>query len=385
MKKKNDKSRLSDFTRYIRGEMTKREENAIQRELQRDPFAAEAADGLAQISPDEAMDDMKILERRLKTRISGRERVMYYRIAASIAVLMIISSVFVIIDRNKPAGELSKKAAIQTPVEVPESEAIKEQPEKNKNEAQVGAGAEKPKNIPLQTAEEPSRITAEERVAIKAPVPKASLKKAALAEVRGTVISSEDNLPVPGAVISLKGTDKRVLTDTEGKFSIPLADTTPAVLVADFIGMERQEFRAKEDTDMKISLTPTAMALSEVVVVGYEKSLKGKEAGAAEKAEYEEPEYISAQPVTGNYGFDKYIEENIKNPASLPSGQRAVVVLSFTVKSTGVIDSIKVLRSPGQEFSDEAIRLIKEGPAWKPAEDNDQTIDDEVRIRIVFK
>jgi TonB family protein len=385
MKKKNDKSRLSDFSRYIRGEMTKKEENAFQRELQRDPFAAEAADGLAQISPDEAMADMKILEKRLKKRISGRERVMYYRIAASIAVLMIISSVFIIINRNKPAGELSKKAAIQTPVEMPESETIKEQPEKNKNEAQVGTGAEKPENIPLQTADEASRITAEERIEIAAPAPKASLKKAELAEVRGTIISSEDNLPVPGAVISLKGTDRRVLTDTEGRFSIPLADTTPAVLVADFIGMQRQEFRAKENTEMKIRLTPTAMALGEVVVVGYEKSSKRVDADAAENAEYEEPEYISAEPATGNSQFDKYIEENIKNPASLPSGQRAVVVLSFTVKNTGVIDSIKVIRSPGQEFSDEAIRLIKEGPGWKPAEENGQAIDDKVRIRIVFK
>jgi TonB family protein len=385
MKKKNDKSKLSDFSRYIRGEMTKKEENAFQRELQRDPFAEEAADGLAQISPDEAMADMKILEKRLKKRISGRERVMYYRIAASIAVLMIISSVFIIINRNKPAGELSKNVTIHTPVEVPESETIKEQPEKNKNEAQVGTGAEKPENIALQTADEPSRITAEERIEIAAPSPKASLKKAELAEVRGTIISSEDNLPIPGALISLKGTDRRVLTDTEGRFSIPLADTTSAVLVADFIGMQRQEFRAKENTEMKIRLTPTAMALGEVVVVGYEKSLKRVDADAAEKAEYEEPEYISAEPVTGNNQFDKYIEENIKNPASLPSGQRAVVVLSFTVKNTGVIDSIKVIRSPGQEFTDEAIRLIKEGPAWKPAEESGQAIDDKVRIRIVFK
>jgi TonB family protein len=385
MKKKNDKSKLSDFSRYIRGEMTKKEENAFQRELQRDPFAEEAADGLAQISPDEAMADMKILEKRLKKRISGRERVMYYRIAASIAVLMIISSVFIIINRNKPAGELSKNVTIHTPVEVPESETIKEQPEKNKNEAQVGTGAEKPENIALQTADEPSRITAEERIEIAAPAPKASLKKAELAEVRGTIISSEDNLPIPGALISLKGTDRRVLTDTEGRFSIPLADTTSAVLVADFIGMQRQEFRAKENTEMKIRLTPTAMALGEVVVVGYEKSLKRVDADAAEKAEYEEPEYISAEPVTGNNQFDKYIEENIKNPASLPSGQRAVVVLSFTVKNTGVIDSIKVIRSPGQEFTDEAIRLIKEGPAWKPAEESGQAIDDKVRIRIVFK
>ena len=41
-KMKNNKSIVSEFIRYIRGEMTKREENAFQRELQKDPFAVEA-------------------------------------------------------------------------------------------------------------------------------------------------------------------------------------------------------------------------------------------------------------------------------------------------------------------------------------------------------
>jgi hypothetical protein len=61
------------------------------------------------------------------------------------------------------------------------------------------------------------------------------------------------------------------------------------------------------------------------------------------------------------------------------------VVISFLVRSTAAIDSIKVIRSPGKEFSEEAIRLIRNGPTWKPAERNGEKIDDEVRVRIVFK
>jgi hypothetical protein len=55
------------------------------------------------------------------------------------------------------------------------------------------------------------------------------------------------------------------------------------------------------------------------------------------------------------------------------------------VKSTGIRENIKIIRSPGNSFSDEVIRLINEGPAWKPAEENGIKIDDEIRIRIVFK
>jgi len=381
MKKKNNKSRLSEFIRYTRGEMTRREENAFQRELQKDPFAEDAAEGLSQISAEEALSDLHILEKRLKTRISGRQRIIYYRIAASIAVLMIISSVFIIINKNKPSARELAENGVQIPLEIPESKVI-EEPEKEALPVLMSE-AEKREDV-APAAKEPELFVAEDRAAAAAPA--TSFMKTALTEVRGTIISSEDNLPIPGAFISLKGTNTSVITDTEGRFSISLSDTTRPILVANFIGMESREFRAKEDTDMKISLTPTATALSEIVVLAYggAKASKGISGEEAEKSEYDNSGYTSARPATGKENFDKYIEDNIQNPASLPSGQRAVVVLSFLVRSTGTIDSIKVMRTPGPGFSEEAIRLIKAGPQWKPAEENGRTIDDEVKIRIVF-
>ena len=59
--------------------------------------------------------------------------------------------------------------------------------------------------------------------------------------------------------------------------------------------------------------------------------------------------------------------------------------LSFSVHTDGSIDSIKIIRSPGKIFSDEAIRLLRSGPSWQPAEENGQIIEDQVRLRIVFK
>ena len=83
--------------------------------------------------------------------------------------------------------------------------------------------------------------------------------------------------------------------------------------------------------------------------------------------------------------FDKYIRENLQWPDTLYSGQKAIVVLGFPVPTDGSIDSIKIIRSPGKPFSDEAIRLLRSGPSWQPAVDNGQIIEDQVRLRIVFK
>ena len=76
---RNKKKDLPDFLRYSRGEMTGKERNAFERELQKDPFAEEAMEGLASISPDEASKDISNLKKRLKTRISKRQKFIIYR------------------------------------------------------------------------------------------------------------------------------------------------------------------------------------------------------------------------------------------------------------------------------------------------------------------
>ena len=95
--------------------------------------------------------------------------------------------------------------------------------------------------------------------------------------------------------------------------------------------------------------------------------------------------FTPPKPVNGMADFQKYIENNIVRPDGATSGQRVVVVLGFQVDKTGKIDSIKVIRSPGKSFSDEAIRLLREGPAWRPAERDGKPTADDVRVRIVFK
>jgi outer membrane biosynthesis protein TonB len=150
-------------------------------------------------------------------------------------------------------------------------------------------------------------------------------------------------------------------------------------LVANFIGMERKEFNAIEDSSIEVKLDPSVQSLSEVVVVGY------GVAGSENNEEAARPGYVPPVPVTGKADFDRYIQDNLKRPDEATAGQRVVVVLSFLVHKDGGTDSIRIIRSPAESFSEEAIRLIKEGPAWKPAEENGKPIEDVIRVRIVFK
>jgi len=397
-------SRLNDFLRYTSGEMTDRERNIFERELQKDPFLEEAAEGLSGISSENVNEDLADMKKQLKTRISQKNRFVYYRIAASVAVLMIVGSVFYYLAvRNITTRESEEIASREAVIEIPESKPIKEPPAEVQKSEYSGIQvtekkAERPAN---QTVPDETHILAEEvkqaavtkaetivRTDVKAvPIrvtedksasPVAAKRKyiSESLQVSGKIISSEDNLPLAGVNVMVKGTTSGTITDAEGKFNISLPNTEYKTLVAAFIGMESKEFQANTDTAMEISMNPSLTALSEVVVVGY---------GTSKKYDYAETGYLPPQPAEGKRSFSRYIEENIKIPGTLPFGQKAVVILGFKVSHNGDIDSIKVIRSPGIEFSNEAIRLIREGPSWKPAEENGQIIDDDVRVRIVFR
>lgn len=82
------------------------------------------------------------------------------------------------------------------------------------------------------------------------------------------VVTDEQNLPIPGVSVTVKGTTQGVITDKDGKFSISVPDAG-AVLVFSSVGYNSKEALAADKTDLNISLSPKANSLNDVVVVGY--------------------------------------------------------------------------------------------------------------------
>lgn len=64
--------------------------------------------------------------------------------------------------------------------------------------------------------------------------------------IYGNVISKEDGLPLPGAVIIIDKTTKGTHTDLDGNYSI-IANPND-ILVFSFVGMKTQKIRADKDT-----------------------------------------------------------------------------------------------------------------------------------------
>ena len=408
-KNKNIKSTLRKIFRYHANELTLEERNSFEKELQKDPFAEEATEGFSEISEENALNDIEELTSRIKNKISHKHRFLFYRIAASIAILMVISTIFILTENNRSIKKTADNSPKSELLEIAENKPIFELPAKsspsykqieakeNKKgksaSGEIGTGsgkkitefdkttiAEVSKNNSLSDV---NAADVEMPVNLQSPlVPANALAKqrAALPYIaRGKILSSEDNLPVPGANVFIKGTNSGVVTDSQGNFSINLPDSNKKTLVADYIGMDTKEFAAQPDSSLQIRLKPSVSALSEVVVVGY----------GVDKAENDKEDsstnFTPPHPSGGRSVFNKYIQNNMHRPDSMTSGQRVVVVVSFLVRTDGKIDSVQVLRSPGKAFSDEAIRLIESGPSWLPAKEDGKTVEDIVKMRIVFR
>ena len=87
-------------------------------------------------------------------------------------------------------------------------------------------------------------------------------------QVSGVVLSGEDNFPLPGVSILVKGTTTGTVTDVDGNFRISVPSDA-AVLVFSFIGFESQEVAVGSQSNLSITLKPDTKSLQEVIVVGY--------------------------------------------------------------------------------------------------------------------
>jgi len=88
-------------------------------------------------------------------------------------------------------------------------------------------------------------------------------------KITGKVISS-DNTALPGVSITLKGTKNKVVTNTDGNFSIVVNEkSVKDTLIFFSIGYVSIELGLQNQNNLLVTLKPSTSDLDEVVVVGY--------------------------------------------------------------------------------------------------------------------
>lgn len=85
--------------------------------------------------------------------------------------------------------------------------------------------------------------------------------------VSGKVISAEDNQPLPGVTVIVKGKSAGTQTNVNGEFSIQA--TSDDVLLFSYSGYAQQEVRVGDANSISVTLKTSTSKMDEVVVVGY--------------------------------------------------------------------------------------------------------------------
>ncbi|MEO7311980.1 MAG: energy transducer TonB [Chitinophagaceae bacterium] len=77
----------------------------------------------------------------------------------------------------------------------------------------------------------------------------------------------------------------------------------------------------------------------------------------------------------GTDGWRRYLERNLSFPeAAQENGTAGVVKVQLVVDKNGKISEVTALNNPGDGLAEEAVRVIKSGPDWIPAQQNGRSV-----------
>lgn len=97
-------------------------------------------------------------------------------------------------------------------------------------------------------------------------------------KITGQVVDDKTGDPLIGVNVKVKGTTMGTITDLDGRFTLTVTTKNPVIIVS-YIGYSQQELTASGN-QLNIKLKEDAMALDEVVVVGYGVQKKSLVTGA---------------------------------------------------------------------------------------------------------
>jgi TonB-linked SusC/RagA family outer membrane protein len=160
-------------------------------------------------------------------------------------------------------------------------------------------------------------------------------------EITGKVTDTQGQ-PLPGVTVTVKGTTRGTVTDVDGNYSLSniANDNT---LVFSFVGMETQEINVGDQTRIDVTMQESAIALEEVVAIGYGTQKKINLTGAVdvisnEKITNRQASTVSqllqgAAPslnlaINNNYGFQPgaTMDISIRGIGSLNGGSPYILI-----------------------------------------------------------
>lgn len=181
-------------------------------------------------------------------------------------------------------------------------------------------------------------------------------------------------------------------------FVLPLAAMTVAAFASQKVENLSEKVEQESEAFSSVSDNPVVRAVGETarvaaVKVQEEKALEEATSlsMASDTAETKSGKEFPCIPETfpqfpgGHIALFEYLSKNIKFPKSKENEDVKVrVVTTFTVEKDGSITDAKIVRSQGEAFDNEALRVINGMPKWIPGMQNGKAVSVKYTLPITF-
>lgn len=181
-------------------------------------------------------------------------------------------------------------------------------------------------------------------------------------------------------------------------FVLPLAAMTVAAFASQKVENLSEKVEQESEAFSSVSDNPVVRAVGETAHVAAVKVQEDKAleeatslSMASDTAETKSGKEFPCIPETfpqfpgGHIALVEYLSKNIKFPKEKEKENvRARVVASFTVDKDGSITDAKIVRSQGEAFDNEALRVINGMPKWIPGTQNGKAVRVKYTLPITF-
>lgn len=181
-------------------------------------------------------------------------------------------------------------------------------------------------------------------------------------------------------------------------FVLPLAAMTVAAFASQKVENLSEKVEQESEAFSSVSDNPVVRAVGETACVAAVKVQEDKAleevssmAMAKDTAETKSGKEFPCIPETfpqfpgGHVALFEYLSKNIKFPKSKENEDVKVrVVTTFTVEKDGSITDAKIVKSQGEAFDNEALRVINGMPKWIPGMQNGKAVSVKYTLPITF-
>jgi TonB family protein len=423
MKKRTTYQPMGLLRRWLQGDARYADEQQLDQQAERDPFLAEALEGLRSRPAGEHAQRVASLRARVRAQSQQKRGRLAYlpRIAAAAAAVVLLGAgLWYFYPRQSSSLEMAQHSDVRAapgaermdtpsaaPMQPPTTPSLEAGPKPSAELRPKPPAAPAERTIapiaPLPSlaertpaAEADMAIATDDLTARQAPTtaaPAAAASTPPLArldalpsspappsaasagarqdtgpELVGRVISEEGE-PLIGATVLIPGTNRGAVTDFQGYFRLALQGEQPLPLEVHYTGYAATQLTAQAGDSIEVQLSSAGMVMEEVTVVGRQlKESKRIEAAKAAPAPAPATPAASPAPQGGFRALERHLRRSLQYPpAALENGIEGAVELDFFIAPDGRPTDFKVLRTPGYGCSEEAMRLLREGPPWAPA------------------